>query len=86
MWKGKPVIGGNIGGIRRQIINGVTGYLVNTVEGTAFRIKQLLSNEKQRVKMGRNARERVRQSFLITRHLKDYLLVIYELVKSWRYL
>ncbi len=45
MWKGKPVVGSNIGGIRRQIINGVTGYLVNSIEGTAFRIKQLLSND-----------------------------------------
>jgi trehalose synthase len=82
MWKGKPVIGGNIGGIRRQIINGMTGYLVNTVEGTAFRIKQLLSDERERSRMGRNARERVRQSFLITRHLKDYLMVIYSLLKG----
>ena len=82
MWKGKPVIGGNIGGIRRQIINRITGYLVNTTEGTAFRIKQLLSDPDQRARMGRNARERVRQSFLITRHLKDYLILILNLLKG----
>jgi trehalose synthase len=82
MWKQKPVVGSNIGGIRRQIINGVTGYLVNSIEGTAFRIKQLLANEKSRLQMGMNAHERVRHSFLITRHIKDYLLVVYRLLKS----
>ncbi len=82
MWKYKPVVGSNIGGIRRQIINGVTGYLINSVEGTAFRIKQLLANEKQRLKMGTNAHERVRHSFLITRHIKDYLLVMDRLIKG----
>ncbi|WP_457600853.1 glycosyltransferase [Hydrogenivirga sp.] len=81
MWKNKPVVGSNIGGIRRQIINGVTGYLVNSIEGAAFRIKQLLANPRDRELMGRNAHERVRHSFLITRHIKDYLLVIYKLLK-----
>ena len=80
MWKGKPVIGSNIGGIRRQIINGVTGYLINSIEGTAFRIKQLLADEKRREEMGRNAHERVKHSFLITRHLKDYLLLVSSLI------
>ena len=82
MWKRKPVVGSNIGGIRRQIINGVTGYLVNSVEGTAFRVKQLLANGKERADMGLNAHERVKHSFLITRHIKDYLLVIHRLLKG----
>ncbi len=82
MWKGKPVVGSNIGGIRRQIINGVTGYLVNSNEGAAFRIKQLIVDEDLRHRLGRNARERVRHSFLITRHLKDYLIVIHSLLKG----
>ncbi len=82
MWKFKPVVGSNIGGIRRQIINGITGYLVNSVEGTAFRIKQLLMNPDSRELMGKNAHERVRHSFLITRHIKDYLMVIYNLLRN----
>ncbi|RLJ70269.1 trehalose synthase (ADP-glucose) [Hydrogenivirga caldilitoris] len=81
MWKYKPVVGSNIGGIKRQIVNGVTGYLVNSVEGTAFRIKQLLANVKDREEMGKNAHERVRHSFLITRHISDYLLVTCKLLK-----
>ncbi len=82
MWKYKPVIGSNIGGIRRQIIHGVTGYLINSIEGAAFRIKLLLGNPEQRMKMGINAYERVRHSFLITRHIRDYLLVIHRLLKG----
>ncbi len=82
MWKFKPVVGSNIGGIRRQIVSGITGYLVNSIEGTAFRIKQLLASRESREFMGRKAHERVRHSFLITRHLKDYLMVIYSLLKE----
>ncbi len=84
MWKFKPVVGSNIGGIRRQIINGTTGYLVNSVEGTAFRIKQLLTNKESRKRMGENAHMRVKHSFLITRHLKDYLMLIHWLLKDSR--
>lgn len=82
MWKGKAVIGGNTGGIRRQIVEGVTGYLVNTVEGAAFRAKQLLADSKLREELGRNARERVKHRFLIIRHLRDYLLLINFLLGS----
>ncbi|MDQ7038824.1 MAG: glycosyltransferase [Aquificota bacterium] len=81
MWKGKPVVGSNIGGVRRQVIHGVTGYLVNSTEGAAFRIKQLLTDEDLRKRLGESARERVRHSFLITRHLKDYLIVLHTLLK-----
>jgi trehalose synthase len=76
MWKGKPVIGSHVGGIRRQIINGSTGFFVYSDEGTAHRIKELIMNRDLSQRMGRNAREQVRHSFLITRHLKDYLMVI----------
>lgn len=76
MWKGKPVIGGAVGGIRRQVIHGVTGFLVRSVEGTAFRIRQLLHDPALRVAMGRNGKEHVRANYLITRHLKDWLLLM----------
>lgn len=80
MWKGKPVIGGNTGGIRRQIVEGYTGFLVNTIEGTAYRTRQLLSDESLRRKMGEYAREWVRHRFLIIRHLRDYLMLIKSLL------
>lgn len=67
MWKGKLVIGGNTGGIRRQIVEGYTGFLVNTIEGTAYRTRQLLSDESLRRRMGEYAREWVRHGFLISK-------------------
>ncbi len=80
MWKSKPVVGSNVGGIKRQIVHGVTGYLVNSVEGAAVRIKQLLANKEFRDNMGFHAKERVRHRFLIIRHLRDYLLLIYKIL------
>jgi trehalose synthase len=76
MWKGKPVIGGNTGGIRLQLMNHRTGFLVDTPEGAAMRIRYLLF-ERQRIgQIGQNARELVRQNFLITRHLREYLTMM----------
>src|SRR6266571_4963975 len=73
MWKGTPVIGGNVGGIRYQIENGVNGFLVSSVEETAARIVQLVKDEKLRRQMGNRARETVRERFLLTRLLEQYL-------------
>lgn len=80
MWKRKPVIGGNVGGIRVQIEDGKTGYLVNNVEEAADRIVTLIQNPGLRTKMGRAGRERVRSHFLLPRLLRDYLKLFTELV------
>ena len=76
MWKGKPVIGGHAGGIATQIIHGVTGYLVNSVEGAAFRIQSLLESPERAYRMGEEGRERVRRNFLMTRNVMDYLVLL----------
>jgi len=76
MWKGKPVIGGFAGGITVQLVYGVTGFTVNSAEGTAFRIHYLLDNPEVMTKMGEDAREYVRRNFLITRHLGDWLALM----------
>ncbi|MEM4086591.1 MAG: glycosyltransferase [Saccharolobus sp.] len=76
MWKKKPVIGGNTGGIPLQVINGVTGFLVNSPQGASHYIIYLIRNEKIGRRMGLNAREHVRRNFLITRELRDYLMTI----------
>ncbi len=73
MWKGTPVIGGNAGGIRCQIKDGVNGYLVNGVEETADRMVKLLRDGKLRNEMGRKARETVRRNFLLIRLVEQYL-------------
>jgi len=76
MWKGKPVIGGDTGGIRLQVINYHTGFLVNTPEGAALRIRYLLKNREKLVEMGNKARGFVRENFLLTRHLREYLTLM----------
>src|SRR5438094_94395 len=73
MWKGTPVIGGNVGGIRYQIENGVNGFLVSSVEEAAECIVRLLKDEKLREEIGRKAQETVRKNFLLTRYLEQYL-------------
>jgi trehalose synthase len=80
MWKNKPVIGGDTGGIRIQVINHHTGFLVNTPEGAALRIRYLLHNQDILKEMGQKAREFVRENFLITRHLREYLTLIFALL------
>lgn len=75
LWKSRPVVASAVGGIPLQIIDRYTGLLSHGVEGTAFAIKQLLSNPEFAKRLGENGREHVKQNFLITRHLKDYLLL-----------
>jgi trehalose synthase len=79
MWKGKPVIGGAVGGIPLQIVHGITGFLVHSVEGAAFRIRQFLNNPEMVKRMGERGKEHIRQHFLITRQIRDYLSVWYVL-------
>jgi len=76
LWKGRPVVAGNVGGIPLQIVYGKTGYLVNTVEECANRIVYLLKHPAVAERMGQVGREHVRQNFLITRYLRDYLKVL----------
>jgi trehalose synthase len=73
LWKEVPVVGGNVGGIPLQIIDGVNGFLVNTVEETAERILYLLKHPAEAKEMGAKGKEHILKNFLITRHLEDYL-------------
>lgn len=84
MWKARPVIGGAVGGIPLQITHGVTGFLVHSVEGCAFRIRQILNDPPMARSMGERAREYVRTNFLITRQIRDYLAVWYILEHKGR--
>ncbi|MBD3299211.1 MAG: glycosyltransferase [candidate division Zixibacteria bacterium] len=76
MWKSKPVIGGNTGGIRLQVFDYGTGFLVNSPEGAAHRILYLLRRPNRIQKIGEAAREFVREYFLNTRHLREYLTLM----------
>lgn len=76
LWKRKPVIGGAVGGIKLQVLNGITGYLVHSPEGAATRLARLLSEPELCAHLGENGHLHVKQNFLVTRHVKDYLLLM----------
>ena len=76
MWKGKAVIGGAVGGIVLQLRDHITGFLVHTPEGCAFRIRYLLHRPELARRLGKIAQEFVRQHFLITREIRDYLTLM----------
>jgi trehalose synthase len=75
LWKSKPVIASAVGGIPLQVKDKLTGILSHGIEGTAFALKQLLSNPDYARWLGSNGREHVKNNFLITRHLKEYLIL-----------
>jgi trehalose synthase len=75
LWKAKPVVASAVGGITLQVKNKFTGLLSYGIEGTAYAIRQLLTNPEYATWLGQNGREHVRYNFLITRHLRDYLLL-----------
>ncbi len=82
MWKSKPVIGGAAGGIISQITHGVNGFLVHSPEGAAFRLRYLLSHPRAAERLGQRAREHVRRHFLVTRHVRDYLLLMLMVIEG----
>lgn len=75
LWKARPVVASAVGGIPLQIKQRYSGLLVHSVEGAAYAIKQLLNNPDYAKRLGENGREHVRQHFLLTRHLQDYLVM-----------
>ena len=79
LWKGKPVIAGAVGGIPLQVTHKYSGILTHSVEGAAYWLKQLLQDPAYAKKLGENGREHVRQNFLLTRHIRDYLLLFLSL-------
>ena len=79
IWKGRPFIGGNVGGIPLQVEDGVSGYLVDTVETCAARATDILKDPALGKALGRRGKEHVRKHFLMPRYLRDYLRVFTEL-------
>ena len=82
MWKAKPVVGTDIGGIRHQIIHGVSGFLTHSVEGLAYRIRQLFGNPGMAKRFGQQAREYVRNNLLVPHHIRRWLLVFHSLRRA----
>jgi trehalose synthase len=82
LWKAKPVVASAVGGIPLQVKNKFTGLLSHGIEGTAYAIKQLLGNPEYARWLGQNGREHVKHNFLITRHVKDYMVLFLTLGHS----
>lgn len=79
MWKGKPTIASAVGGIPLQIAHKYSGILTHSIEGTAYWIKQLINEPEYAQRLGANGKEHIKSNFLITRHIKEYLLLFLSL-------
>jgi len=84
LWKARPVIAGAVGGIPLQITTKYSGLLTRSVQGTAHAIKQLINEPEYARKLGINGREHIKHNYLITRHIKDYLLLFISLFQNGR--
>lgn len=75
LWKETPVVASNVGGIPTQVIDGKTGFLVepDNYEYAAEKIMDLIGDDDLRSEMGRRGREHVKENFLITRHIEDWI-------------
>jgi trehalose synthase len=82
LWKAKPVVATAVGGIPLQVKNKLTGLLSHGIEGTAYALRQLLTNPEYARWLGANGKEHVKHNFLITRHIKDYLMLFLALEKE----
>jgi len=79
MWKRKPVVATTVGGIVLQVKDGYSGVLCSSIEEVVAAVKQILLDPSYAQRLGENARDHVRQNFLITRHLRDYLTLFLSL-------
>jgi trehalose synthase len=82
LWKRKPVIASAVGGIPLQVKHRFTGLLCRGIDGAVYALRQLLSNSEYAAWLGDNGREHVKHNFLITRELRDYLLIFLSLDSS----
>ena len=82
MWKGTPLIAGNVGGLKYQVTHGESGYLVDSPEEAGQYLLELLRDPERASRMGTAAKERVRQRFLLPRMLLDYLKAAQAALKS----
>jgi trehalose synthase len=80
LWKAKPVIASGVGGIPLQITHKYSGILTHTIEGTAYWIKQLVNEPGYARELGMKGEEHIKNNFLMTRQIKDYLLAFLSLI------
>jgi trehalose synthase len=79
IWKGRPFIGGDVGGIPLQVEDGVSGFLVDSVEACAQRTLEILRDPELGKRLARAGKEHVRKNFLTPRLLRDWLQIFKDL-------
>lgn len=84
-WKGTPVVASKIGGIPEQVVNNKTGFLVDPkdIDGCAHKVITLLKDKKLAKEMGRVGKELIRNNFLVTRHMSDYLTLLIDVFENY---
>jgi trehalose synthase len=80
LWKGRPFIGGDVGGIPLQVEDGESGFLVSSVDASAQRSLEILNDPALGKALGRRGKEHVREHFLTPRYLRDYLKIFQEVL------
>ena len=84
LWKSRPVVASAVGGITLQVAHKYSGLLCRSIDGAAYAIKQLLQNPEYAKKLGENGHAHIKQNFLLTRHLRDYLLAFLSVFQNQR--
>lgn len=79
LWKAKPVVASYVGGIPMQVKHKYSGLLCRSIDGASFAVKQLLNSPDYAKRLGENGKEHVKNNFLITRHLRNYMLLFLSL-------
>lgn len=79
LWKKKAVVASNVGGIPLQVKHKYSGLLCHSIDGAAFSIKQFLNSPSYAKQMGENGHEHIKNNYLLTRHIKDYMLLFLSL-------
>jgi trehalose synthase len=84
-WKGTPVVASKVGGIPEQIVNNKTGFLVDPqdITGCTDKVVTLLKDKKLSREMGKQGKDFVKNNFLITRHLLDYLTLLFDVLNNY---
>ena len=82
LWKGTPVVAGNVGGIPLQMVGPLSSYLVDTIEECADKVVYLLEHREQAEELGREGREHIKDNFLMPRLIRDELSLIKTLVEA----
>lgn len=80
LWKGTPVVAGNVGGIPLQMVGTLRNYLVDTIEECAEKVVYLLEHPEVSKALGKEGMEHIRNNFMMPRLIRDELSLIKELV------